>query len=355
MLAKNTFRLLLLALSGLPAVATTPSYVYSMTDDVASNEIEKFQRNTDGTLTYIASVKTGGKGTGSNPGSQGSLLLEGNFLFAVNPGSNTITVLDTSTFTVLNSYPSGGTSPVSLTYNNGFLYALNDRGSNNITGFTVNPSTGALTKITTRRLSAGSVGPAEVSFNQSGTALIVTEKNTSKIDIYAVKNGVAGPPTTYASAGITPYGFAVSSSDWFFVSEAEVGVGNMAGSVSSYSLSSTNVPTAITSALPLTSTAPCWVVVNAAETYAYVSNNGSNTISQLSIGPTGELTLVKAYNTGANTDPADMAISPDGLNLYLVDAKSGALDAFTINGDGSLTRITGASGTTGVHAGLVVQ
>jgi 6-phosphogluconolactonase (cycloisomerase 2 family) len=75
----------------------------------------------------------------------------------------------------------------------------------------------------------------------------------------------------------------------------------------------------------------------------------------LSIGPTGELTLIKAYNTGANTDPADLAISPDGLNLYAVDAKSGALDAFTINGDGSLTRITGAAGTTGVHAGLVVQ
>ena len=355
MIAKNRFCLLLLAMSGLPAVAATPSYVYSMTDDVASNEIEKFQRNTDGTLTYLTSVKTGGKGTGANPGSQGSLLLEGNFLFAVNPGSNTITVLDTSTFTVLNSYPSGGTSPVSLTYNNGFLYVLNDRGSNNISGFTVNPSTGALTQITTRRLSAGSVAPAEVSFNQSGTALIVTEKNTSKIDIYAVKNGVAGPPTTYPSAGITPYGFAVSGNDWFFVSEAESGVGTMASTVSSYSLSSTNVPTVITASLPLTSIAACWVVVNAAETYAYVSNNGSNTISQLSISSTGALTLVNSYGTGAGSEPVDLAISPDGLNLYVVNGKSGTLDAFTINSDGGLTKLAGATGPIGAHAGLVIR
>ena len=209
------------------AWAAAPSYVFTMTNAVSGNSVLVFQRATGGTLTFVQSVPTGGKGTGSNPGSQGSLLLQGKYLFAVNPGSNTITTLSSSTFAVLSTSPSGGTSPVSLTFNKGFLYVLNDKGVNNITGFTVDQATGALTPLagSTRPLSAASVAPAEVAFTPSGNELIVTEKNTSLIDVFTVREGVAGPPTTYTSSGITPYGFAVSGKNLFFVSEAEQGVG----------------------------------------------------------------------------------------------------------------------------------
>lgn len=337
--------------------AATASYVYTMTNAASGNSILVFQRETGGTLTFVTSVPTGGRGSGGAPGSQGTLLLQGNYLFAVNPGNSTITTLNANTMTVLSSVSSGGTSPVSLTFHKGFLYVLNDKGVNNITGFTADAATGVLTALpgSTQPLSAASVGPAEVAFNAAGTELIVTEKNTSLIDVFPVTDGVAGPPTSYASAGITPYGFAVSGHDWFFVSDAQTGVGTDSGAVSSYQLSSTGVPSVISGVVALTSLAPCWVAVNAAETYVYVANNGSNTISQLTIGSNGSLTLVSAYGTGPSTGPADLAISPDGLNLYAVDSKSGAVDAFTINSNGSLTRIAGASGTSAAHAGLVVR
>ena len=115
------------------------------------------------------------------------------------------------------------------------------------------------------------------------------------------------------------------------------------------------VPSVVSGSVPLTAIAACWLVVNATETLAYVSNNGSNSVSELSIDSTGALTLVGAYSTGAGTDPADVAISPDGLNLYVVNAKSGSVGVFTINSDGSLTRLASASGTTAAHAGLVVK
>ena len=70
--------------------------VFVMTNDPSDNSILVFQRNPNGRLIARGRVSTGGLGNGTMPdalASPGSLVRSGNFLFAVNAGSDEISVL----------------------------------------------------------------------------------------------------------------------------------------------------------------------------------------------------------------------------------------------------------------------
>ena len=124
--------------------------------------------------------------------SQGALSLcpGGKVLLAVNPASGDLTAFRvTATGLEFGSkVPSGGAFPVSVTCKGGLVYVLNQLGVPNISGFKVNDS-GQLQKIplSTRDLAGGPLAlPAQVSFTPDGTQLLVTEKGTNIIDVFAV-------------------------------------------------------------------------------------------------------------------------------------------------------------------------
>jgi 6-phosphogluconolactonase len=79
--------------------------------------------------------------------------------------------------------------------------------------------------------------------------------------------------------------------------------------------------------------------------FAYVANNLSASISSYTVGNTGIVTLLNG-TAAAGAGPNDLATAAEGNNswLYVVDAGTGTVGAFHINGDGSLTAITGGSG-----------
>src|SRR5881409_1809742 len=126
---------------------TGPRAVYTLTNQVAGNSVAVFARAADGTLSAAGSVATGGTGTGAGLGSQGALALsdDGRWLFAVNAGSNDVSILRvTPAGLVLTSrVPSGGTLPISLTVHGNLLYVLNGGGSGNIAGFALDNGGGA--------------------------------------------------------------------------------------------------------------------------------------------------------------------------------------------------------------------
>ncbi|HEX8962282.1 MAG TPA: beta-propeller fold lactonase family protein, partial [Rhodocyclaceae bacterium] len=66
--------------------------MFVLTDEAAGNAVAAFMRAADGSLTPAGAVPTGGNGSGGTLGSQGALVLsdEGDWLYAVNAGSNTI-------------------------------------------------------------------------------------------------------------------------------------------------------------------------------------------------------------------------------------------------------------------------
>ena len=123
--------------------------VYVLTNQV-ENTVAVFNRDAHGQLTPAGEFSTGGAGDpvpqGTDPAtdplaSQGALILDqGNqFLFAVNAGSNQISVfrVGNTELTLVGVFDSGGVRPISLTLHDDLLYVLNEGGTPDITGFAV--------------------------------------------------------------------------------------------------------------------------------------------------------------------------------------------------------------------------
>ncbi|MFL5797617.1 MAG: lactonase family protein [Actinomycetota bacterium] len=346
-----------------PAASAAPGAgaVYVLTNQ-AANAVQVYQRAPDGSLTFSGDFPTTGAGTGAGLGSQGSLVLKGGRLFAVDAGSNQISDFSVGgaglTLTHLDTVGSGGVSPISLAVKGSLLYALNAGDASHagsITGFRVHDN-GTLHAIpgSARPLSADSVGPAEVLFSPNGRVLVVTEKNTNLIDTYAVgSSGLATGPTTHPSSGQTPFGFAARGRR-LFVSEAFGGATD-ASAVSSYRIADDGSLHVISASVPTTETAACWVVVTPDGRYAYDSNTGSNSVSGFRIGPNGSLRLLDADGKSGDTGgaPADAAVAAGFL--YTNDGAGHDISAFAVNGDGSLTPDSGATGLPPGAVGLAAS
>ena len=190
--------------------------VYTMTNASTNNAIQVYFRAANGTLTLGSSFDTGGSGTGTGLGSQGAIALDSGrqFLYAVNAGSSEISLfaVQGNKLKLLDKVSSMGSTPVSLTVNNGVLYVLDAGGTGNIAGFWVSPS-GHLTFISgsVRPLSNLGMGaaasPEEIGFSPDGQHLLVTEKGSNNIDVYNVRDGLATGPIVVTSSGLAPYGF----------------------------------------------------------------------------------------------------------------------------------------------------
>jgi len=337
------------ATGGLPA----PSAVYALTNQVSGNAIAVFTRGADGRLTSAGSFATGGTGTGAGLGSQGAVVLSenGRFLFAVNAGSNDVSVFDVrpSGLSLASRTGSGGTLPISLTVHGNVLYVLNAGGSGNINGFTVG-SSGGLTPIagSSQSLSGPNVGPAQVSFSPDGRRLVVTEKSTNLLGVYAVDaGGAASGPATVASAGGTPFGFAFGLRNELFVSEA-------AGSASSYVLDPTGALTLVSGAVSTHRGAPCWAVVTNDGRFGY-TGNGSGSVSAFAIAPNGAASLIDADGGTAVVSGGvnDIALSHNSRYLYVLQTGGApAIHAFRVLADGHLTALGPVAGLPAGTRGL---
>jgi 6-phosphogluconolactonase (cycloisomerase 2 family) len=333
--------------------------VYTLSNSAAGNEVIMFKRSGQGTLTNAGSFSTGGLGTGAGLGSQGALVLDGNFVFAVNAGSNEVSVLSVGAngLSLVDKKPSGGTMPISVTTHGNLLYVLNAGGTGNITGFWIN-NDGTLSEIagSTQPLSNGAAGPAQIEFNPDGSVLVVTEKANNAIDTYVVgSNGIASGPNTQASAGDTPFGFAFNKNGYLIVSDA-FGGGALAGAMSSYNVSASGI-SLITGPVFNTQTAPCWVAVTKNGKFAYTTNTGSGNVSGYTIGNDGSLTLFNdggnTGSTGTGSSPIDMAVSNNSQYLYTLNAGNSTISVFRINnGSGGLTNVETIAGLPAGSVGL---
>jgi 6-phosphogluconolactonase len=342
--------------------------VYTMSNAAEGNSVLAFDRDLVGKLTPAGEFDTGGLGTGAGLGNQGGVIIDpaNRWLFVVNAGSDDISVfaIDEDGLTLVDREPSGGENPISLTYSGNLLYALNAGGAaggtDEISGFTVGAD-GTLTPIpgSTQLLSAANTGPAQVSFNTDGDVLVVTEKATSLIDTFTVgSDGVAVPANTFASSGMTPFGFAIGKRDQVFVSEA-VGGATDQSSVSSYQLGKDGSLAVISPSVGTTETAACWAIVSHDGRFTYTTNAGSGSISGYRIGFDGSLALLDANgrtgNTGKDSGPLDMAFSNDGRNLYTLNGQSDTIGVFKVKDKGGLARLNSHIDVPASANGLAVR
>jgi 6-phosphogluconolactonase (cycloisomerase 2 family) len=326
--------------------------VYTLTNAATGNEVLAYDRSADGSLSFQGSHSTGGLGSGAGLGSQSAVILSKNnqWLFAVNAGSDEISVfaVNANGLELVDVVNSGGDLPVSLTNHKDWLYVLNAGGSGNISGFSIGQD-GSLSSLggSTQPVSNSGVGAApglaQISFSTDGRTLVVTEKTTNLIDTYQVEDGLAGAPVSHPSSGAVPFGFAFDRQGHAIVSEAS-------GAVSSYEIDG-NEFNLISPSVATNQVAACWIAISKNGKFAYTTNAGSGSVSSFRIGADGSLTRLNATAalTGAGSSPIDMAFSINGQYLYILAGGAHMISIFQMGADGSLA----AAGTVSVPVGVV--
>jgi 6-phosphogluconolactonase len=337
--------------------------VYTQSNAPDGNAVIAFDRAIDGRLRPAGSFSTGGTGTGAGLASQGAVVLSDNerWLLAVNAGSDDVSVFDVQPrgLRLVDRTNAGGTQPISIAIHGRLVYVLNS-GSSSIAGFALSRR-GQLEPLSgsTRALSQAGAGPAQIAFNADGDLLIVTEKNTNRIVSFAIdRDGLPGDAKVQASAGTTPFGFAVGRRDRLFVSEAFGGAAGQSA-VSSYDVDDDGTIHVISPSVATTETAACWVVVTNDGRFAYTSNTGSGSITGYAIGPSGDLTRLDADGrtgiTGDGSAPADMALSRGGHFLYVENGGTHTIAAFLVTANGRLLSLSSVSGLPASAVGLAAR
>ena len=338
--------------------------VFVMTDNTAANSVAAYHRASSGALTLAGTYSTHGLGgvlSGSvvdHTASEGALTYDraSGLLFAVNPGSNTVSVFRVSGDRLRLSQViwSGGDFPVSVTVHGNYAYVLNALGGGTLAGYRVSggwvspiPGSSRSLGLGTTAATAFTGTPGQAAFSPDGKSLFVTTKAaTNAVDVFAVHwdGTLSATPTVNTLAGDVPFAVAFDQNGDVLVSEAGP------NAVATFTLGSSGV----LSQLAVADTgqmATCWIVRDGRNFYA--SNAGSGSVSGYSVGSSGALTGLG--NTATDAGTVDATGAGHGRLLYVQTGKSGIVDEYAVGAGGALSSIgsvtvAGSAGGEGITA-----
>ena len=333
-----------------------PATVYTETNAVSANAVLAYQQHSDGSTSFLDAFPTDGNGTGVALASQGAVTLstDNQRLAAVNAGSNSVTVFSTAHdghLNLVDSAGSGGVDPISVTINGDWVYVLNAGDTShpaNVAGLFIEGDHLVPQPSDVQPLNPTAASPEQIGFSPDGTNLVVSEKASDTVDVFAVDpNGDASPATTTTLAtGTGPYGFAFTPTGMLVLSEAGF------GGLGTYAITGgtlTKISEVADGQL-----AACWVALSSDGHNAYTSNAHSGTVSFYIVADDGTLTLNNpAIATTPGIGDTDLAVAGHdaGLDILVGDH----IDTASIANDGSLGPstpiVTGlAPGTDGLAA-----
>ena len=342
-----------------------PNAVFVQTDNAAGNQIVAYHRHGDGALTLAGAFDTGGLGGVLNGSvvdhlaSQGSLTYdpENNVLYAVNAGSNTVSVFSVKgdSLSLQQVISSGGSFPVSVSVHGDVVYVLNALGGGSVQGYVSwfgrlvplprsNRNLGLTIPTDTTQFTHT---PGQVSFSPDGSQLVVTTKaNGNDIDVFHVGpfGYLSAAPVVNAEPGTVPFAVTFDGVGHLVVADAGT------NALSTFSLGPDGATTLL-DAVGTGAAATCWVAP--ARGFLYASNAGSATVSAFASSASGTLSLLG----GTPTDPGtvDASATADGRYLYVQTGGNGLVDGFRVGVDGRLTpegsaTVAGAAGGEGIVA-----
>jgi 6-phosphogluconolactonase len=335
------------------AMASDGGALYTQTNDPNGNAVQKFERARDGALAPAGTFATGGAGLATLGGRQGAVELsdDGRTLYAVNAGSDSVSVLRTGRHDprLVATVPSGGVAPASVDAFRGRVYVLNSGGTPNVTAFWRRHD-GSLAPIPggTRALAPGALGAAQVSVTPDGRSLVVSERLSHRLETLPLDFlGRPGAPVVTPSSGQVPFGFGISPQGTLVVSEAG------ASTVSSYRAGAQGALRNVTASLRVGQGAACWVAVSPSGRYAY-TGNATGSISGFAIERDGSLTALDADGLTAplTPSPRDLDFDASGRYLHAVSpgtaATGGVVTTYRVGRDGALTVVGSAPSAAGI-------
>jgi len=338
------------------AAAQPAGYLYTLDNDVARNGVAVFARHADGALSEVpgSPFMTGGRGlSGGDIDEQGAIRVHGQFVLAVNPGSDSIAVLQKCSNGQLmpvpgSPFPSGGSTPLSLTVHRDLVYVANQaapfaspKSAPNITGFRMMIDGRLMPIANSTIMFPEGEGPAQVEFCPTGEMLAVSsgfqKEDGSRIHTFKVMPdgrlmaGPGSPATPQGASGTVGFSwnakgdrlfvsnFRGSAVITFAVDHATAGIRQMGQPVGD------------------DQTAACWTAITRDGRTLYVANFVSNSVSVYDVHANGSLTLLGSVpRRGASVkDTKDIEVSPDGKFLYVIGSGMKQISAYRI-GDNRL-------------------
>lgn len=255
--------------------------------------------------------------------------------YTVNPSTGVITKTPASPFPAQNVAHS-----VAVTPNNQFAYVANAN-ANTISAYVITPATGSLTPIAGSPFATHS-SPHAVAVDPTGRFTYAGNMFSNDISAYTINQttGALTPVTgsPFASApGRLAFSIAIDpTGSYLYAPNLD------AGAVSAYSINSTTGALTPVSGSPFSAgTQPTWVTVHPYGHFLYVSNSSSVYAFQIN-SSTGALSPVAGSPFAAGSGGRSLAIDPQGRFLYSADDGSRTVTAFRVNASGSLSKTAGS-------------
>lgn len=360
--------------------------VYVLSNDYHdnANAVLAYRRKPDGTLQALpgSPFLTRGAGLGNPSEALGPddtddplvISPDGQYLLAVNGGSNTIAVFsihsDGSLTPVSGSpFPSGGQTPCSIAINGRVVYIAN-KSLDPLHPITQLPNYVSFTIDGAGRLAQIPGGKVEVPAGSAPSQVLVSNDRAHLFatDFLAFMLPTEEPVGTLVSFNLESSGaFKAAPGSPYVLPSGDGGALGLAenprspvlyagfpvaGAVGIYNV---NVATGVLSLANTVSSgaAACWLRTNANGTRLYVLNSGENSVAVFDIVnptapvPLGKLVLKDSGGSGTSLASGDFALnfSPEGNILYVVsqdiDLAAGGdynyLHSLTVTADGTLT------------------
>ena len=229
----------------------------------------------------------------------------------------------------------------------GYAYVTNTV-SNTVSMYSIG-NNGALTPLSKPTVATG-LYPAGIVVNSAGTFAYVVNRSQDSVSMYKIDRttGILSPLIVSGSStvgtGSIPVGIAISPNGNFLYvtntgnpsNDSAIGCDttqincNLNGTVSMYTINSQGTLTSI-GTKRTSGTLPNIITIDPAGSYAYVTNHGSDSITQFKINGDGSLSYVLCSTQDTGWFPVGMSINPDGEYAYVANLGSHNIWMYSIS------------------------
>lgn len=251
-------------------------------------------------------------------------------------------------------YPDGSQpAAVSLAPNGKFAFSASDNGTK-IHAFTIDQTSGQLKEVAGSPFSTGfATGSAypDIAVDAASAHLYLASAGDGKVAGFSIDQTTGAltalPGSPYAS-GANASGIPAFSPDGKHLYVVD---DNATGGVFGYTIAADGSLSPISTTPFPSGPNPYWISFTPDGKFAYVSNNGNNTLSAYSVNATTGALTANPTPVTVDGHPKDLTVDAAGTHLYVPvsnDPAAGAVDAFTINADGTLTAVAGGPWPVGI-------
>ena len=243
-----------------------------------------------------------------------------------------------------------GTSPIAIVVHPSgkFAYVANySSNSNSISAYSIDPNSGALASIDADGAAGGTQtsiptrsNPISIAITPDGKYAYVANAGSNNISTYSIDAttgaltaidadgmGTGSTNTYISSGGTSPYSITVDPSGKFLYT-----VNANSDNVTRYDIDDTD-GSLNTFGTYITGAGPRSVAINPNGIFAYVANTNDDNVEIFSIDSVGgTLTSVTTVSTGAGSSPYSIGIDSTGQNLYVTNLGTSKISSFTISG-----------------------